>query len=155
MPARSAGWVGTTQVALVTFDMKTNDFDYHLPLDLIAQTPIEPRDHSKMLVLDRSDRSIRHQSFHELPRYLQSGDVLVFNDSRFFPARLLGRRTGTGGKVELLLLNRLSPSVWRALVKPGRRMQVGVTFDIPGGGDGKTVMSGEVIGVEADGTRMV
>ena len=135
--------------------MKTSDFDYYLPPELIAQTPIEPRDHSRMMVLDRSDRSIRHQRFYDLLQYLRSGDVLVFNDSRVFPARLLGRRTGTGGRVELLLLDRRSPSVWRALVRPGRRMGAGVTFEIPSAGAGETGMSGEVIGVEADGTRIV
>ena len=135
--------------------MKTSDFDYYLPPELIAQTPIEPRDRSRMMVIDRSDLSIKHESFYDLLQYLRSGDVLVFNDSRVFPARLLGRRTGTGGRVELLLLDRLSPSVWRALVRPGRRMGAGVTFEILSAGAGETEMSGEVIGVEADGTRTV
>ena len=134
--------------------MKTSDFDYSLPQELIAQSPIEPRDHSRMLVLSRAESSILHRHFYDLPDYLRRGDVLVFNDSRVIPARLYARRPGTGGRVELLLLSRLSSGVWRALVRPGRRMRPGAAFEIPGpdGGEG---MSGEVIEVEPDGARIV
>ncbi len=132
--------------------MKTSAFDYHLPPELVAQTPVEPRDHSRMMVVSRADGSIQHRHFYDLPEYLRAGDVLVFNDSRVVPARLYGRRAGTGGKVELLLLERLSPGVWRALVKPGRRMQPGAAFEVPGDGTG---ISGEVLRVEPDGARVV
>ncbi len=132
--------------------MRTSEFDYHLPPELIAQTPMEPRDHSRMMVVSRADGSIQHRHFYDLPEYLRPGDVLVFNDSRVVPARLYGRRAGTGGKVELLLLERLSPGVWRALVKPGRRMQPGAAFQVPGDGAG---ISGEVLRVEPDGARVV
>ena len=133
--------------------MKTADFDYRLPQELIAQTPIEPRDHSRLMVVDRADGSVHHRRFYDLPDLLRPGDVLVLNDSRVFPARLHGIRSSTGGTVELLLLERRSPGVWRALVRPGRRMREGVTFEIPGG-DGEG-MAGEILGVEPDGSRLV
>lgn len=134
--------------------MKTSDFDYHLPRELIAQTPIEPRDHSRLMVVSRADGSILHRRFHDLPDYLRTGDMLVFNDSRVFPARLYGRRDGSGGKVELLLLSRTSPGAWRALVRPGRRMREGTGFVIVGSRDGDEI-TGEILGVEDDGTRLV
>ena len=134
--------------------MKSSDFYYHLPSEMIAQTPLEPRDHSKLMVLSRGDRSVRHRHFFDLPEYLQSGDVLVFNDSRVIPARLYGRREGTGGKIELLLLTRQSEGVWRALVRPGRRMREGTRFDLSTP-DGTETATGEVLGVESDGTRIV
>lgn len=132
--------------------MKSSDFDYLLPEELIAQTPMEPRDHSRLMVLSRADGSIRHRRFYDLPEYLRHGDVMVFNDSRVTPARVLGTRAGTGGRVELLLLRRLSPGVWRALVKPGRRMRAGDAFELAGGG---RKINGEVISVEEDGSRTV
>ena len=134
--------------------MKTGDFDYVLPAELIAQTPIEPRDRSRLMVLPRAGGPVQHRHFYDLPEYLREGDVLVFNDSRVFPARLYGRRAGTGRAVELLLLHRLSPCVWRALVRPGRRMREGARFDVQGGEEGQGV-TGEVLDVEADGTRTV
>ncbi len=113
--------------------MKTSDFDYHLPPEFIAQTPIEPRDHSRLMVVSRGDGLMEHRRFLELVDFLHEGDVLVFNDSRVIPARLLGRKAGTGGKVELLLLRQLDSGLWESLVRPGRRVAVGtgieVTFD--------------------------
>ena len=132
--------------------MLTNNFDYHLPKDLIAQTPISPRDHSRMLGVSRDGGGLRHRRFYDLPDFLRDDDVLVFNDSRVFPARLHGRRTGTGGSVELLLLSRLSPGVWRALVRPGRRMREGVAFEVPGDGTGPQ-LRGRVLGADSDGVR--
>ena len=134
--------------------VRTSDFDYHLPRELIAQTPMEPRDHSRLMVVCRADGSIRHRRFYDLPDFLRPGDVLVFNDSRVIPARLYGRRIGTGGRVELLLLGRRSPGLWRSLVRPGRRMREGDAFEVPGPGDGGGIR-GEVVGVEPDGTRTV
>ena len=134
--------------------MKTSDFDYDLPHGMIAQTPVEPRDHSRLMVVSRADGTIGHHHFYELPDLLSRGDVLVFNDSRVMPARLYARRTGSGGKVEILLLRRVSPGLWRALVRPGRRMRAGTTFEVDGGADSGKV-SGEIVQVEPDGTRLV
>lgn len=132
--------------------MKTSDFDYNLPQELIAQIPAEPRDSSRLMVVSRSDGSIRHHRFRDLPKFLRVGDVLVFNDSRVFPARLYGKRVGTSSKIELLLLNRLSPGRWRTLVKPGRRMGVGTVCELVSE-DGTA--TAEVLQVEHDGTRIV
>ncbi len=131
--------------------MRTDDFDYELPQALIAQTPIEPRDHSRLMTLERKDGAIGHHRFYDLPKLLRPDDVLVFNDSRVMPARLLGRRS-TGGAIELLLLTRLSPGVWRAIGRPGRLLRSGAAFEITGGGG---AMSGEVLEVEAEGERIV
>ncbi len=115
--------------------MKTSDFDYPLPEELIAQTPIEPRDRSRLLVLHRESGEMEHRRFCEIGEYLRSGDLLVFNDSRVLPARLYGRLARTGGKVELLLLKRFAPGVWEALGRPGRRLRAGaeVRVDNPSG----------------------
>lgn len=110
--------------------MKTSDFDYYLPPELIAQTPIELRDHARLMVLDRHDGSITHRRFFELIDLLRSGDVLVFNDSRVIPARLSGRKMATGGKLEILLLRRLRANVWETLVKPARRASIGSQIEI-------------------------
>ena len=130
--------------------MKTSDFDYTLPAGLIAQTPIEPRDHSRLMVLDRRENSIEHRHFYNIVDYLRDGDVLVFNDSRVIPARLKGRRAGSGGKVELLLLRRTDDNVWEALAKPAKRLQIGAEVEI---NDGEIIA--EVIGVGDGGMRTV
>ena len=106
--------------------MRTSDFDYHLPPELIAQTPIEPRDSSRLLALHRDTGRMEHRRFQDLLEYLRPGDVMVFNQSRVIPARLHGRRQDTGGRVELLLLRQESPGVWQALGRPGRRLRPGV-----------------------------
>jgi S-adenosylmethionine:tRNA ribosyltransferase-isomerase len=112
-------------------EMRTSDFDYTLPRELIAQTPVEPRDHSRLLVIDRARDTLAHHMFHELPSLLRAGDLLVMNDSRVIPARLYGQRTNTGGRVELLLLRRESPGIWQCLGKPGRGLRPGtrIAFD--------------------------
>ena len=112
--------------------MRTDDFDYHLPPELIAQTPLERRDSSRLLALDRATGAIRHSRFSGIREYLRPGDLMVFNRSRVIPARLYGRRE-SGGRVELLLLSRVEPGIWRALARPGRRLQPGarVVLDIP------------------------
>ncbi len=132
--------------------MKTSDFDYHLPKELIAQTPVEPRDGSRLMVVSRADGAIEHRRFRDLPEYLRPGDVMVFNDSRVFPARLYGARAGTGGRIQLLLLHRIAPGVWRALARPGRRMREGAAFEVSGKG---YHASGEVVEVHRDGSRTV
>ena len=105
--------------------LRTSDFDYVLPTDFIAQSPLEPRDSSRLLVLDRSTGRTEHTLFHQILEHLHPGDVMVFNHSRVIPARLRGRRTDTGGKVEFLLLRRESPGVWQALARPGKRLKAG------------------------------
>ncbi len=112
--------------------MLTSDFDYSINKDLIAQTPTEPRDHSRLLILDRSTGKLEHRRFYEIGDFLESGDLLVLNNSRVIPARLTGKRTETSGAVEILLLHKLSPGIWKALVKPGRRLKPGATIEIYG-----------------------
>jgi len=109
--------------------MKTNQFDYLLPAELIAQTPMEPRDHSRLMVLHQGNGSIEHRHFFEIVDFLKPGDVLVLNDSRVIPARLRGQREG-GGKAEILLLRRLDPGIWEALVRPAKKVKVGEKIEV-------------------------
>lgn len=141
--------------------MRTSDFDYHLPQELIAQTPAEPRDSSRLMVVDRRGGGVSaHGVFRDLPAHLRAGDLLVFNDSRVFPARLRGRSAASGGEIEILLLSPASDSggdgdgegTWRALAKPGRRMREGAEFVISGGG---VQVRGAVLGMEESGARIV
>jgi len=133
--------------------MRTSDFSYTLPPELIAQTPIEPRDHSRLMVLSRSDGSVKHHWFFELVDYLRAGDVLVFNDSRVIPARLSGRKVDTGGRVELLLLHRLDTAVWEALVKPGKGVSIGTKVEIEG--ENKARVVAKIIGLGEGGIRVI
>ncbi|MCA1597699.1 MAG: S-adenosylmethionine:tRNA ribosyltransferase-isomerase, partial [Chloroflexi bacterium] len=115
--------------------MRVSDYDYDLPPRLIAQTPVEPRDSARLLVLDRATGGMNHHIFHDLPDLLRPGDVLVANNSRVLPARLYGRRTGSGGAVEVLLLRedeKAGPDVWIALVRPGRRIRPDETLLLDG-----------------------
>ena len=112
--------------------MRTSDFDYHLPPHLIAQSPAQPRDSSRLLVLDRASGSMEHSRFSHLPDHLREGDLLVMNDSRVVPARLFGRRAGSGGRVELVLLHRLEGSTWKALGRPARALRSGAGVVIEG-----------------------
>ena len=131
--------------------MKTSDFDYDLPEELIAQTPVEPRDHSRLLVYHRKDGSIEHRHFYDVIDYLNPGDALVVNETRVIPARLLGVKEDTGVPVEVLLLRRLSTTDWEALVRPGRRLKPGTRCSF---GDG--LLSCEILGnVEDTGGRTV
>ena len=129
--------------------MKTKDFWYHLPEELIAQTPLEKRDTSRLLVLDRESGGVTHKHFFDIADYLRPGDCLVMNDSRVLPARLLGHRP-TGGAVEVLLLRDLGDKKWECLCKPGKKMQLGhrVIF-----GNGE--LSATVVEVKEDGNRVV
>jgi S-adenosylmethionine:tRNA ribosyltransferase-isomerase len=103
--------------------MQISEFDYDLPPELIAQEPLERRDASRMLVVQRQDESFADSEFSALPRYLKKGDVLVLNNTRVFPARLIGWRDPSGGRVEVLLVQQLEPLVWEALVRPGHRVR--------------------------------
>ena len=118
--------------------MKTSDFDYDLPSELIAQEPIEPRDASRLLVLDRKNGARRHLVFRDLPDYLKAGDLLVVNRSRVVPARLFARKVPGGGKVELLLLERMDRNVWKVLVG-GKGMQVGAQVQLENGVGGEII----------------
>ena len=113
--------------------MKTADFDYELPEELIAQTPMEPRDHSRLLVVHRKDGRLEHRHFYDIIDYLNPGDALVINETRVIPARLLGEKEHTGVPVEVLLLRRENATDWEALVRPGRRLKKGVTVSFGGG----------------------
>ena len=129
--------------------MKTHDFWYDLPEALIAQTPLEKRDASRLMVLDRQTGAVTHKHFYDIVDYLNPGDCLVMNDSRVLPARLLGHRP-TGGAVEVLLLRDLGDKKWECLCKPGRKMQVGneVIF-----GNGE--LTATVVEVQETGNRVV
>ena len=129
--------------------MKTQDFWYDLPEELIAQTPLQQRDSSRLMVLDKATGEIRHSQFHHIIEYLQPGDCLVMNDSRVLPARLLGNRP-TGGAVEVLLLCDLGDKKWECLAKPGRKMQPGqqVVF-------GNGALTATVAEILEDGNRVV
>ena len=129
--------------------MKTHDFYYDLPEELIAQTPLEKRDTSRLMLLDRTTGQVQHKHFYDILDYLNPGDCLVMNDSRVLPARLLGHRP-TGGAVEVLLLRDLGDKKWECLCKPGRKMQPGneVIF-----GDGE--LTATVLEVREDGNRVV
>ncbi|MDD3115532.1 MAG: tRNA preQ1(34) S-adenosylmethionine ribosyltransferase-isomerase QueA [Anaerovibrio sp.] len=105
--------------------MQLSEFDYNLPEELIAQTPVEPRNSSRLMVLDPAAQSIEHRHFYDLREYLEPGDTLIMNDTRVMPARLLGWRDGTGGRVEVFLLRRIDGDTWETLVKPGKKAQVG------------------------------
>lgn len=122
--------------------MKVNDFDFHLPEELIAQTPLENRTSSRLMVLDKENKSIQHQHFYDLKNHLKKGDCLVLNDTRVLPARLFGQKADTGAKVEILLLKEEGQDTWETLVKPAKRVKPGteITF-----GDGrlKAVCVGE------------
>ena len=132
-----------------SFYYKTKDFYYDLPEELIAQTPLEKRDTSRLMVLNRETGAVTHKHFYDILDYLNPGDCLVMNDSRVLPARLLGRRP-TGGAVEVLLLRDLGDKCWECLCKPGRKMQVGneVIF-----GNGE--LTATVKAVQEDGNRVV
>ncbi len=105
--------------------LKTSTYDYHLPEELIAQTPIELRDHSRMLVYHRDENRIEHKHFYDIIDYLQKGDVLVINNTKVIPARLLGTKIETGAKIEVFLLKRLNLTDWEVLMKPGKRAKIG------------------------------
>ena len=130
--------------------MKTSDFYYDLPQEPIAQTPIEPRDHSRLMVLSRKDDSIEHKHFYDIIDYLNEGDTLIVNDSRVIPARIYGYKEDTGAKIEFLLLKQLDGKRWETLVKPGKKAKIGTRFIF---GDG--LLTAEVVDVIEDGNRIV
>ena len=130
--------------------MKTEDFNYHLPTELIAQTPVEPRDSSRMLVLDRATGDIGHTRFENIVCYLRTGDLLVLNDSRVIPGRIYAREKDGYRFVELLLLRRLEAKKWEAIGRPGRRLKPGTSFIVP-----PTDIEVDILERRPDGTRVV
>ncbi len=130
--------------------MKTSDFNYELPKDLIAQHPLENRTSSRLLVLDRETGGLKHSVFTDLLDELNSGDVLVMNDSRVIPARLFGNRPGKEEKIETLLLKRVTGNTWECLVRPGKKMKPGGRIEY-----GNGLLAGVVKAIGEDGTRFV
>ena len=130
--------------------MKTSDFDYELPEELIAQDPLPDRASSRLMILEQGTGKTRNASFRDLEKILKKGDVLVINDTKVIPARLIGTRLGRTGKVELLLLKRMENDVWETLAKPGKKVRPGTELVF---GDG--LLKAKVLSVAEDGNRFV
>lgn len=130
--------------------MELSDFDFYLPQELIAQHPVEPRDSSRLMVVNRKSGDVEHHIFHELPDLLQPGDVLVVNNTRVIPARLIGEKEGTGAHIECLLLKRVERDVWEVLIKPGKRLKEGQKVSFGGG-----KLIGELLEILPDGNRKI
>lgn len=129
--------------------MKTSDFYYDLPQQLIAQTPVEPRDSSRLLVYRRGTKSLEHRHFRDITDYLQKGDVLVLNNTKVLPARIYGNKEGTGGRIEFLLLKRLDLTHWEVILKPGRIAKPGAVFVF------SDKLKAKVESIGEDGSRVV
>ena len=130
--------------------MKKSDFYYNLPESYIAQTPVEPRDHSRLMQIDRADGNITHRHFYNLCDILKKGDLLVVNDSRVLPARLYGEKEGTGSFIEFLLLEQKGDKLWEIICRPGKKAKPGARFSF---GSGR--LTAEVVEVKDDGNRIV
>ena len=130
--------------------MKTSDFYYDLPEELIAQDPLENRSDSRLMVLDKENGAVSHHVFRDIVDYLNPGDCLVINDTKVIPARLIGEREGTGAKIEVLLLKRKTGDVWETLVKPGRKAKPGTRIQFGGG-----LLVGEVMDIVDEGNRLI
>ncbi len=131
--------------------LRTSDYDYQLPQELIAQTPIEPRDHSRLLVTTRLTGSLTHRRFIDVTDYLKAGDVLVFNNSRVIRARLFALRKDNGKKIEILLLRRLETNLWECLIGSSKKVEIGLQAEMIG----KTDVIAEVIEIFEAGIRLV
>ncbi|MGN0458279.1 MAG: tRNA preQ1(34) S-adenosylmethionine ribosyltransferase-isomerase QueA [Eubacterium sp.] len=130
--------------------MKTSDFFYELPQELIAQTPVEPRNSSRLMVLNKETGAIEHRIFKDLPEYLKPGDCLILNDTRVIPARIYGTKVDTGAYVEFLLLKQSENNVWECLCKPGKRAKIGTKFIF-----GDNLVECEVIDITEEGNRII
>ncbi len=130
--------------------MKTSDFYYDLPKELIAQDPLEDRSSSRLLVLGKEDGSIEHRHFRDILTYLKPGDCLVLNNTRVIPARLYGKKEDTGALIEVLLLTRREDNVWETLVKPGKKARIGARISF-----GEGLLTGEVVDVLEEGNRLI
>lgn len=137
--------------------MQTSDFYYELPEELIAQDPLLDRSSSRLLKLDRRSGEVTHGTFRDIKNYLNPGDTLVINDTKVIPARLIGSREGTHGKIEILLLVRKSADTWEALVKPGKKCRIGtrILFGSEDGSPEKAPLIGEIVDILEEGNRLV
>lgn len=130
--------------------MKTSDFYFDLPEELIAQDPLEDRSSSRLLVLDKVSGNTEHRKFRDILEYLKPGDCLVINNTKVIPARLIGAKEGTDAKVEVLLLKRKEKDVWETLVRPGKKMKVGARVSF-----GEGLLKGEVVDIVEEGNRLI
>lgn len=130
--------------------MKTSDFDFYLPEELIAQHPLEKRDYSKLMVLDKETGKIEHKHFYNVIEYLNPEDTLVLNNTRVMPARLIGEKAESGGKIEFLLLKRIEGDKWECLAKPGKRAKIGTEFVF-----GKGKLKCKVVDIVEEGNRII
>jgi S-adenosylmethionine:tRNA ribosyltransferase-isomerase len=130
--------------------MQVSEFDFELPEELIAQSPLAQRDASRMLVVDRQRRSFTDSQFSSIREYLQPTDVLVLNNTRVFPARLIGQRDPSGGRVEVLLVRQLEPMLWEALARPGNRLKLGARLQF-----GDSRLGAKVVGLAGEGLRIL
>lgn len=129
--------------------MKVSEFNYELPEELIAQTPLEKRDESRLMILDRKNQTVEHKKFKNIIEYLKPGDVLVRNNTKVIPARLYGQKE-TGAKVEFLLLNNIEGDIWESIVRPGNKLHIGTKVNF---GEGK--LQAEILEIMPGGTRKV
>ena len=130
--------------------MKTSDFYYDLPQELIAQDPLEDRSASRLMVLDKKTGKIQHHIFKEIVNYLNPGDCMVINDTKVIPARLYGAKVGTDAKIEVLLLKRKENNIWETLVKPGKKAKIGTKISF-----GEGLLIGEVVDIVEEGNRLI
>lgn len=130
--------------------MKTSDFDFYLPEELIAQCPLEKRDNSRLMVLDRETGEVHHRHFFDIIEYLKEGDTLVLNNTRVMPARLIGEKVETGSKIEFLLLKRLEGDRWECLAKPGKKAKIGAEFSF-----GNGILKCKVVDIIEEGNRVI
>lgn len=129
--------------------MKTEDFNYLLPEEMIAQFPLKDRDYSKLLVLDKKSGNIEHKHFYDICKYFNAGDVLVLNDTRVLPARIFGNRPKKEEKIEVLLLSKQSDDIWECLVRPGKKMKIGTIIEF------SNILKGEVLDITESGERII
>jgi len=130
--------------------MKTLDFNYTLPQELIAQHPLECRSSSRLLVMDKMDGNLEHKKFEDVLDYLSTGDCLVLNDTKVIPARILGQKDPSGGQIEFVLLKKIKGDVWEVILKPGRKAKPGARFVFGGG-----ILKAEILEIVAEGNRLV
>ena len=129
--------------------MKTEDFNYLLPEEMIAQFPLKDRDYSKLLVLDKKSGNIEHKHFYDICEYFNAGDVLVLNDTRVLPARIFGNRSKKEEKIEVLLLSKQSDDIWECLVRPGKKMKIGTIIEF------SNILKGKVLDITESGERII
>lgn len=130
--------------------MRLEEFDYYLPEELIAQSPVEPRDSSRLMVVDKTKGEIGHSTFKEIEKFLKTGDVLVLNKTKVIPARLLGVKKGTGAQIEVLLLKRIENRAWEVLIKPGKRLKMEQEVIFGGG-----LLTGKLQSIMENGNRIM